>query len=299
MQETRPVVHRDLHCMCYFRSRGGSMIKSILAISEGGPDAALSFRLAARIAGLFEATVDAVHFSEARRHELDITRQSMPFLARVSDERISEHAIESRRAFDELLAGLPGATFTGDETVTLERIVALGRLADLLVIGRPGVAADAADAIAPATVRAAIYESARPVVVAPPYLKTTGIDRVVVAWNGSQQAARAVSSALPFLRRAEKVAIVVAGGTTGAHDPAPLLRMLGRHDVEATVSTLEHEDTSGRARGRALIERATMLSADMLVMGAYGHGGLTNFLGLGGATAQVIATCPVPLLLAH
>lgn len=272
------------------------MIKSILAISEGGPDAVLSFRLAARIAGLFDATVDAVHYSEARRHELDITSQSMPFLAKVADERIGEHAHESRRAYAELLAALPGATFIDEVGTTLDRLIALGRLADLLVIGRPG-ASD--DDIAPDTVRAAIYECARPVIVAPPYLKTTAIAHVVVAWNGSVQAARAVSAALPFLSRAEKTTIVIAGGVEGAHDPAPLLRMLGRHGVEAGVAALAHEDSSGRARGRSLIERATALSADLLVMGAYGHGGFTNFLGLGGATAQVIATCPVPLLLAH
>lgn len=277
------------------------MIKSILAISEGGPDAVLSFRLAAHIAALFDGTVDAVHYSEARRHELDITSQSMPFLAKVSDERIGEHAHESQRAFAELLAALPGATFTGAastdaERVTLDRLIVLGRLADLVVIGRPGVDADA---IAPETVRAAIYECARPVIVAPPYLKTAGIAHAVVAWNGSVQAARAVNFSLPFLARADKTTIVIAGGAEGAHDPAPLLRMLGRHGVEATVSTMAHEDTSGRARGRALIEHATALGADRLVMGAYGHGGFTNFLGLGGATAQVIATCPVPLLLAH
>ena len=56
---------------------------------------------------------------------------------------------------------------------------------------------------------------------------------------------------------------------------------------------------SGRARGRALIAYANDKGADLLVMGAYGHGQLSNFLGLGGATAKVISSCPVPLLLAH
>ena len=56
---------------------------------------------------------------------------------------------------------------------------------------------------------------------------------------------------------------------------------------------------SGRARGRALLDYTKEKGADLLVMGAYGHGGMTSFLGLGGATAKVIAACPVPLLLAH
>ena len=58
----------------------GILYKSILAISEGGPDAEMSFRLAARIAALFDGTVDAVHFAEHQAHEADITVQSMPFL---------------------------------------------------------------------------------------------------------------------------------------------------------------------------------------------------------------------------
>ncbi|MBV8411528.1 MAG: universal stress protein, partial [Alphaproteobacteria bacterium] len=62
---------------------------------------------------------------------------------------------------------------------------------------------------------------------------------------------------------------------------------------------VDHGEVSGRARGRALIAYAKDRGADLLVMGAYGHGQLSNFLGLGGATAKVISSCPVPLLLAH
>jgi nucleotide-binding universal stress UspA family protein len=58
-------------------------------------------------------------------------------------------------------------------------------------------------------------------------------------------------------------------------------------------------DVSGRARGRALLDYTREKGAGLLVMGSYGHGGLSNFLGLGGATSKVIASCPVPLLLAH
>jgi len=65
------------------------------------------------------------------------------------------------------------------------------------------------------------------------------------------------------------------------------------------VDTLDVGAVSGRLRGRALRDYAKDTKADLLVMGGYGHGQLTNFLGLGGATAKVIASCPVPLLLAH
>jgi nucleotide-binding universal stress UspA family protein len=276
------------------------MYKSILAISEGGPDATMSFGLAARIASMFGGTVDAVHFSESRAHDVDIAAQAMPFLKALSDGRLKARAAESERAFRELIAPIAGATFTGGEDVTRDQLVTLGRFASILLIGRPG--ADA-DNIAPATVKSAIYDCARPVVIAPPDSAPNAdkkpISSVVVAWNGSAQAARAVGYALPFLEKARTVTIVVAGEKPDDIGTSLLLRNLGRRGIAATMETMDPGAVSGRARGRALLEYAREKKADLLVMGAYGHGGLTNFLGLGGATAKVISSCPVPLLLAH
>ena len=276
------------------------MYKSILAISEGGPDAAMSFRLAARIAAMFAATVDAVHFSESRPHDVDIAAQAMPFLKALSEGRLKSRAAESERAFRELIAPIDGATFTGGQDVTLDQLIIMGRFASLLLIGRPG--ADSEN-IAPATVKAAIYDCARPVVIAPPDSAPNSaagpISSVVVAWNGSAQASRAVGYALPFLEKARAVTIVVAAATPDDVGASLLLRNLDRHGIKAAVDAMDPGAVSGRARGRALLDYAREKKADLLVMGAYGHGGLTNFLGLGGATAKVISSCPVPLLLAH
>ena len=272
------------------------MFKSILAISEGGPDAVPSFRLARAIAAAFGGSVDAVHFSEAHPGDADIAAQAMPFLKRLADDRLKARARESERAFRELIAPLAGATFTGGHGVTRDQLVRMGRYADLVLVGRPSLDAEN---IAPETVKAAIYDSAGPVVVAPPNLGEGRITSVVVAWNGSAQAARAAGFALPFLAKATKVTVLVADAAPGDLGTPFLTRMLERHGVNATVETVSHGDITGRARGRALLEYTQNKGAGLLVMGAYGHGGLTNFLGLGGATAKVIASCPVPLLLAH
>lgn len=256
----------------------------------------MSFRLAARIAALFEGTVDAVHFAEHREHESDITVQSMPFLSRLSDDRVKARALESQRAFHELLAPLRGATFTGDEAMTRDELVRSGRFASLVVIGRPG--ADDEN-ISPGTVKAAIYDCARPVAIAPPDLKAGPISSVVIAWNGSSQAARAVGAALPFLAKATQVTLLVADAEPDEVAAPLLLRNLGRRGITAVVDTAKFHALTGRGRGRALLGYAKDKGADLLVMGAYGHGELSNFLGLGGATAKVIASCPIPLLLAH
>ncbi len=256
----------------------------------------MSFRLGARIASMFGGTVDALHFSEDLPHDVDIAAQAMPYLKTLSDERLKERALESQRVFRELIASLPGATFTGDEDMTREQLVLNGRYASLVVIGRPG---SDDENISPETVKAAIYECARPVVIAPPASKDGPIDTVAIAWNGSLQAARAVGFALPFLARARKVTVLVSAADPEEVGTPFLQRNLERHGIAATIEARAFGTVTARSRGRALLGYAKDKGADLLVMGAYGHGGLSNFLGLGGATAKVIASCPIPLLLAH
>ena len=272
------------------------MYRSIMAISEGGPDAEPSFRLAASLATTFGGTVDAVHFTEDLPHDADIANQSMPFLARLSRDRLVARAGESRRAFEAVIAALPGATYSGDRPMTRDELVHLGRFAGLIVIGRPG--ADPEN-VAPETVKAALYESARPVVIAPPRPGGLALDRVVIAWNGSAPAARAVGAAMPFLARAGKVTVLATDAEPDAVGAPLLVRLLARHGIAATVEAVKLRALTGRGRGRALLAEAAGREADLLVMGAYGHGELSNFLGLGGATAKVIASCPMPLLLAR
>jgi nucleotide-binding universal stress UspA family protein len=272
------------------------MIKSILAISEGGADADVTFRLAARIARLFGGSVDAIHYSEGRAGDYDIAAQSMSFVSRTFDERLKAREHESERAYGEVLASFPGASFTDGRELSRERLVALGRAADLVVIGRPG---PEAEDISPETVRAAVYESGRPVLIAPPNITERPIERAVVAWNGSLQAARALAFAMPFLDKASAVTVLapVAAAKDGAI--ALLLRSLQRHGIVPRVDSIPGGPLSARARGRALRDYVRDKGDGFLVMGAYGHGGLSNFLGLGGATAKVVSSCPVPLLLAH
>ncbi len=78
----------------------------------------MSFRLAARVAALFDGAVDAVHFAEHQLHDADIAVQSMPHLKILSDDRLKARAEESQRRFRELIAPIKGATFTGDEAMT-------------------------------------------------------------------------------------------------------------------------------------------------------------------------------------
>jgi len=274
------------------------MIKSLLAVSEGGPDAAMSFGLAARVAGQFGASVDALHLNtstgEAARGLAG--SEAMPLLMTLDEERLGERGRASENAFKTLLEPAGTATYSVAETAQVDTMVAMGRSVDLLVLGRPG--ADPEN-VAPATVEAALFECTCASMIAPPEAGAGPFDSVVVAWNGSRQAARAMVYAMPFLQAARQVTVLVVGSTPQDVNAPYLARHLGRHGIAAEVDAIDPGAVSGRARGRALLEYTGKVGADLLVMGAYGGSQALSFLGLGGATGKVISSCRVPLLLAH
>lgn len=276
------------------------MFKSILAVSEGGPDAAMSFKLAGRVASAFDGTVDALHLpvgpAGGAVGGLAMSGEAMPLIMNLDDERLEARAKESERAYKDLLATNKGSTYTAAQTATLDTLVAMGRCSDLLVLGRPG---SDPENVAPATVEAAIHECARAVMIAPPNPGSGAFGTVIVAWNGSFQAARAVEYALPFLAKASSITILVVGSTPDEVGAAYLARNLGRHGLKTTIDAIDPGAVSGRARGRALLDYTHGKGADLLVMGAYGRGQVLSFLGMGGATGKVISSCRVPLLMAH
>jgi nucleotide-binding universal stress UspA family protein len=260
----------------------------------------MSFTLGARVAGVFDGTVDALHLpvgpAGGMVGGLAMSGEAMPLIMNLDDERLEERAKESERAYKEIVGSIKGATYSAAKTATLDTLVAMGRCSDLLVLGRPG--ADPEN-VAPATVEAAIHECARSVMIAPPDPGRGPFGSVIVAWNGSFQAARVVEYSLPFLAKASEITILVVGGTPDDVGAPYLARNLGRHGLKTTIDAINPGAVSGRARGRALLDYTHGKGADLLVMGAYGRGQVMSFLGLGGATGKVISSCRVPLLLAH
>ena len=124
--------------------------------------------------------------------------------------------------------------------------------------------------------------------------------RVLVAWNASREAARAVSDALPLLKRAGQVDVVAfepgkSGAAHGEEPGADIALYLARHGVKVTVSRVDAPDLDV---GNQLLSRAFDLSADLIVMGAWGHSRLRELV-LGGVTRTVLESMTVPVLMAH
>jgi nucleotide-binding universal stress UspA family protein len=216
---------------------------------------------------------------------------------RVASEESAKAAVEK---FNEAarLAAISGEARALDSAVsdapaTLARIA---RRFDLSVVGQPD---PDEPTLARLLVEAALFESGRPVLIVP-YIQTAALqlDRVMVCWDGSRSAARAVGDAMPFLVQARAIEIVTVSGEPAKSDELPAADIVGhlaRHGAKAGVKRIP---TSGIDIADAILSRAADTSADLLVMGGYGHSRMREFL-LGGVTRGILAAMTVPTVMSH
>jgi nucleotide-binding universal stress UspA family protein len=276
-------------------------MKSVLAVADGGPALEATIKAAGHLADLTQGQLDVLHVRDAlalqgRLADAALTDGGTEMVMEASQRADDARATAARAAFDRLTAGVKQARFLDRQGDEASMVAAWGRVSDIIVVGRPG--SDAAKP-EPPHVRAAIFDSSRPVLVVPPQWEPRPVAHALVTWNGSAQAARAVGYAMPLLELAGRVTVLSVGAPGERAPTSFVLAYLARHGVNATAAEFDAGGGSARARGRALLGQADALGADLLVMGAYGEQGLLRFLGLGGATGKVIAACKVPVLLAR
>jgi len=151
----------------------------------------------------------------------------------------------------------------------------------------------------PEILETVLFESGSACLLAPPKMAPASYDTVLIAWNNSSQAARAVLSALPILQKAKNVIIVMVH----KHEPpeyqqeapgADIAIHLSRHGISAEIEHL----SGWHNPAEALLEEAKNRSADLIVMGGYGHSRFREWV-LGGVTRDVLTSATIPILLAH
>jgi nucleotide-binding universal stress UspA family protein len=178
------------------------------------------------------------------------------------------------------------------EAPVADEIAARARAADLVILGR------SARAYAAATddgLHGALFSSGRPTLIVPGEAPGGPFETVLIAWNDSREAAHAVAAAWSLIGRAKRI-VVFAGGAGESHRMAAdrlVQHMAWRGYAPATIVADASPDV-----GEALLAVAQREKAGLLVMGAYTHSRLRQFV-FGGATSHVLAYATLPVLMAH
>lgn len=215
-----------------------------------------------------------------------------------------ERRDQARAMFDDFMRrhGIQVGAVAGDDQPSAEWreevgrqnavVGTLGRIYDLIIVERPAQLASLAEA----TLEDALFESGRPVLMAPPKAPRSLGECILVAWNGSTETARAVALAMPFLKRAQSVHVVSAeGGVTPGPTAEDLGAALQRHGLSVTS---RHVAARGRLPGQIFLDEAKEAGADLLVKGAYTQSRLRQMI-FGGATRYIIMEAAIPVFLAH
>lgn len=253
--------------------------------------------VALRLGGRFDARVTCLYaLEDVARMRAILTESSAPLQTLI--ERDYAAAAEAERRIRSLAeregVDLAWSAYEGDAA---DLIAIVSRLQELVVVGKtePGESWGVVEEVV-------TVPTGRPILVVPstgPFFDTG--KSVLVAWNGSAQAADAVMRGMPFLTGAERVVVL-----SGSEDreklppvtprPEPdLMAYLQRHGIAAE---LRRTDVSGSAAGSAILDAAHDVSADLIVMGAFGRSRLREWV-LGGATRTVLDYMHVPVLMAH
>jgi len=170
--------------------------------------------------------------------------------------------------------------------------------ADLVVIARPESASQTAGP--PGLAESLVLSSGRPIIMFPPRGAVSRVSRVLAAWNATRESIRAVADALPLLVKAEAVEVLVVDHQRrpeghGQEPGADIARHLARHGAHVEVRRVS---SGGRDVGDLLLSQAAAFGADLLVMGAYGHSQLREWM-FGGVTRTVLYEADLPVLMSR
>ncbi len=292
--------------------------RNILIPVAGPKSAQNTLPTALLVARRFGGHIDALHIRVDPMRQLMIADETM-IPSRLQElenvqKNITERARAARAAFDTWLAdnkiaqredpaaagapaaGAPTAVSASWDDITgteADEVARRGGAYDLIVADMElartrGVSRDALES--------ALFSTGRPALLAPLAPPAQLGETILLGWNRTAQSARTVQGAMPFLERAKRVVVLmVATGAKEGPGPGEIARTLAWHGIKTEVREIEPDR---RSVGQILLEDATAVQADLLVMGAYSHSRWREKI-LGGVTKYVIDHADLPVFLAH
>jgi nucleotide-binding universal stress UspA family protein len=276
------------------------MIKDIVVNLQPGEDSNPAGDYAVSLASMFDAHIAGVAFvydaiipvtgaGYIPQEVIDVQRRDNEAAAKAAVRRFNAAVTRTGASAEPLLLD----SELGDAGRRFSR---LARYFDLAIIGQPKPEASQVESL---IAESTLFEAGRPVIMVPYVQKTpVKLDQVMVCWDGGASAARAVGDAMPLLKRARNIEIVIVASDRGKPteiEGTDVGRHLARHGLKVAVERIPGGDIDV---GEALLSRAADLDADFMVMGGYGHSRLREFV-LGGATRSILRSMTVPVLMSH
>lgn len=273
-------------------------LKDILVHVDGSRHCAVRLDLAAALAAAHDAHLTGLHVRSEQQVPQFVRSQFGPQVVALQNQFANEARAQAESLFEHRLraAGV-NHEWRAAEGDPYEVVALHARYADVTVLGQTDPEDDEDRALPDHLV----LDAGRPVLVVPYAGRFSGaFNRVMVAWNGSREATRAVNDALPLLRKAKKVVVMAAnpGGGIDGHGDVPgadLSLHLARHGVNAEAQQVQADDLN---IGQILLSRCADEDVDLLVMGAYGRSRVRELV-LGGATRHVLEHMTMPVLMSH
>lgn len=275
--------------------------KSILLHVDNSPKVEQRLQLAGRLGETFDADVTALYavasLYPGAPFAAPATAEAAAALCEIEDANrgAAKARFDARVVNGAARMRWAQTTFAGERAFSRQ-----ARYADLMILGQHEPGNEAQSCLPPDFVQWVLIESGRPGLVIPYIGVAPGAlgTAAVVAWKNTRESAHAVSAALPFLCRSERVHVVAwrdDGEEGETNPPLDIERYLRSHGVMATMHRYEDRPVEV---GDALLSLVSDVGADLLVMGCYGHSRAREWV-LGGVTRSVLAAMTVPVLMAH
>lgn len=264
------------------------MLKDIILHLERAPSRDIARDFAVSVAEVFSAHLTALIFN----FEANIPADALADL-------FAESEAEARSAIERFELAMKRGALSAEARLvsgTPKTFSEMARCSDLSIVMQSDDHKGINNSI---LIETTLFDSGRPIIIVPSTQRDTlKLEKVVCCWDGSRTAARAINDALPFLKKANAVELLIVEDEKTANEQvqgAEIGRHLARHDIKVRVDTIPSADMDV---ANAILSHIAGGPTSLLVMGGYGHSRLREFM-FGGATRGMLSAMSVPVFMSH